>query len=161
MLKKVFPLLILLALLLLPSAILALPPAPATVTGVLTVDDVLISNENDTGYIFEITRLDGASFIPAATDMNGIGSDGQFLIEIPIYDPDEQAGAARTGDMVRIHVYKGAWELTVISPADGQFTVGETASLTQFAVKAHTNQRPLADAGLDQTVDEGDTVLLN
>ncbi len=130
-----------------------------------------ITSQNDTGYTFLVTREDGTDFIsadenlPRAEDTDGLNSSDWYLIDIPVYNQNEQPDGAVPGDTGVIHVYEDDTELTVISPPGGQFIIEDSGSNTRIDIIAVTgtsqNLPPVADAGTEQTVSEGDMVVLN
>jgi hypothetical protein len=138
-------------------------PVPARIGGPLTIDDIRITHENDAGYVVIVTRDDGASFVPAAEDTDGLNISDWYLIDIPIYDSKAQPDGAVPGDTAAIRIHKDDKELVVISPPDGEFTVGDAGSNTRIDIVAETrtNHPPVADAGSDRTVTPGDTVMLD
>jgi len=93
-----------------------------------------------------------------AEDTDGLNSQDWYVIDIPIYDETDQQNGANPGDTAVIHAYKDGVELSII-PSKSSFTVGESGSVTQFNIVI--NRTPTADAGVNQTVDEGDIVTLN
>ncbi len=135
------------------------PPMPFRIGGTLTADNILITGE-DTGYTFIVTREDGSYFDPEAEDTDGLSESGSYLIDVPLYDGESQPGGAELGETAVIHVYKDNTELTVTSPPGGEFIVKEgRETISLIAVSA--GQSPIAAAGPDQTVNEGDEVTLN
>ena len=162
MMKKCFITAVMLILFFLSSSAWAQIPRPARIGGTLTVDDIQITKENGASYTFAVTRPDGSSFIPSAEDADGIDDNDLYRIDIPIYDVNEQPGGARKDDPAIIHVYEDGSELILTSPAGGMLTVGDSGSLKEINLfAAGTNQPPAADAGPDQTVSGGDTVILD
>ena len=148
---------------------------PAKIGGTVTVDGTQIIQATDTEYTFVVTKQNGDPYEPAAEDIDGLNEYNFYNIDIPIYDANEQLGGATPGETAVIHVYKDGTELTVTSPGNGEFFVQESGSLTQIDLVVTTptpqpptsspgaeeNHPPKADAGQDQTVDEGDTVTLD
>ncbi len=136
----------------------AAPPAPARIGGILVDEGNQITSDNDDGYTFEVTKQDGTSYDPAAQDTDGLNSLNWYYLNIPIYEQNEQPGGAVPGETAVIHVYKNGTEISVTSPVNGEFTVGESASTTELHINGAF---PAASAGEDQNVDEGDTVTLD
>jgi hypothetical protein len=160
--KKVFLAVFMSILLFMPSMAGAVIPLPARVGGTVTVDDTLLTQDTDTGYTFKVTKEDGTAYDPVAEDTDGLNAQGWYVIDVPTYDATDQQGGANPGDTAVIHVYKDSSELTVTSPENGAFTVGDAGSTTQMDLVAEMPpQPPTADAGSDQSVDEGDPVTLD
>jgi hypothetical protein len=158
--KKIFLAVFMSILLFLPSiAGAAGVPMPARIGGSVTVEGTVLTQDTDTGYTFKVTKEDGTAYDPAAEDTDGLNDTEWYNIDVPIYDQSVQPGGANPGDTAVIHVYKDSSELTVTDPEDGAFTVGDEGSLTQ--INLVINLPPIADAGDDQTVDEGATVTLD
>ena len=124
-------------LLFLPMKAEAGPPVmPAKIGGTVTVDGIQLTQENDTGYTFTVTRQDGSDYDPALDDTNGLNNNDWYMININIYDAIEQPGGANPGETAVIHVYKDDMEvLLVTSPLNGEFTVGESGSTTQIDIE--------------------------
>lgn len=157
MIKQCSILMIIIFSLFIFSTVSAAPPPPARIGGSLIVNNKQIT-QNDTGYTIEVTRLDGTSYEPVAEDSDGLNSSNWFQINIPIYDQNEQPGGAVPGETSVIHIYKDGSEIPVTSPVNGEFVVGESASTTVIYINGSP---PVASAGLDQFVDEGDHVILD
>jgi hypothetical protein len=163
MLKKIFILPLMFFLLFFVLTAHAQIPRPARIGGTLTADSIQITRANDTGYTFVVTRDDGTPFNPPAQDTDGLNDSDLYLINIPIYAPD-QPGGANEGDKAVIHVYKDGDELTVTVPLNGEFIVpesGVTMPTDLVAESGSENQPPVANAGPDQTVNEGEQVTLD
>ena len=128
------------------SAYAAILP-PYLIGGTVTVDNVLITQATDTGLVIRVTKLDGTNFTPVAEDNNGLTASNIYLIDVPIANANQPGGAA-TGDTAVIHVYLDGIELTVNSPANGQFTVGGSGSVLQINLAAGVNpviaQQPMS-----------------
>jgi len=141
--------------------------SPARIGGIVTVDGMPLTQASDYGYSFAVKKPGGFSYVPAAVDSDGLSSTGWYLIDIPLYDAVEQPGGAEPGDTGIIHVYRNGSELTILSPADGLFSIGDSGSVTQIDIQAmtppviYTNRPPVANAGPDQTVTENSTVTLD
>jgi len=140
---------------------LSVPPTPARIGGIVTVDGIQLTHATDLDYTFKVTKLNGPAYDPAAEDTDGLNASDWYVIDIPIYDATDQPGGANPGDIAVIHVHEDGAELTVTSPSNGQFIVGESGSTTQIDLEVITNQPPIAEAGPDQTVFVGDTVSLD
>ena len=100
------------------------PPRAARIFGTVTVDGTVLTQDTDEGYEFEVTRGDGTSYDPAVELTDGLNYTDGYGINVPIYDADDQPEGANPGDTAVIHVYKDGSELSVTSPASGEFTVG-------------------------------------
>lgn len=138
MLKKYLFISITLFLFLEVSNAWAVIPLPCRVGGSLTVNDKIVSHENDTAYTFVITRENSMPFTPAAEDKDGLNMFNQYLIDIPIYEPNDQAGGANPGDIGIVNVYKNGSKLLVTSPPGGYFVVNEGGSQINIDIKAIT-----------------------
>ncbi|QTA84038.1 PKD domain-containing protein [Desulfonema magnum] len=159
MLNKCFITTLIFSLFFCLSAALAQIPEPAKISGTLRINETQITHKNDMGYIFTVTRSDGTAFSPPAEDTDRLSPSDLYWISIPVYEETYRPGGAIPGDMAVIHVYKDDTELTVISPFNGEIIVGDSGSETQIDLTA--NEMPFADAGPDQTVNEGSMVALN
>ena len=142
-------------------------PQPARIAGTVTVGGVQLTQATDDGYVFEVTQPDGSPFKDVvdspAKDTDGLSSVDWYLIDIPIYEKDTQPEGATPGQTAVIHVYQNGDELTLTSPLNGEITVGDSGTAEQIDLEAEANepQPPVADAGVDQTVDEGVQVTLD
>lgn len=129
-----------LATLLLPSVrAQATPPIPARIGGSVTVDGTQLTQTTDTGYTFVATKENGSAYVPAAADTDGLNASNCYVIDIPIYDANEQPGGANPGDTAVVHVYKNGSALPVTSPEDGRITVGDAGSITQIDLSVTTS----------------------
>ncbi|MCP4344156.1 MAG: hypothetical protein GY795_01345 [Desulfobacterales bacterium] len=134
---------------------------PAVIYGTLTVDNVQITDEDDSDYVIKATKEDGTQLMPRAEDTDGTDSNF-YTVSLAIYEPNDQPGGIEPGDTAVIHLYEDGAELTVISPSDGKFEVGSSGSIVQTDIIAISGNRPpVADAGPDSTVEEGEEVTLN
>ncbi|QTA78346.1 Uncharacterized protein dnl_05680 [Desulfonema limicola] len=129
---------ILLSLLLVISNVWAIIPIPCRIGGTLTVNDKIITHENESDYIFIVTRENSMPFVPAAEDKDGLNKYNNYLIDIPIYEPSDQKGGAKPGDIGIINVYKNNSKLLVTSPPGGFFVVNEEGTQIQIDIKAVT-----------------------
>ena len=147
MLKKYAAVIIITLFVLLPlsaeSANVFAPPIPARIGGTVTVDGIPLTEATDAGYTFKVTKQDGSDYVDLngdpAQDTDGLNASDWYLIDIPIYDATDQPSGASPGDTAVIHVYKDGAELTVTSPVNGQFTVGDGGSTTQIDLVASDN----------------------
>ena len=142
-------------------------PIPARITGTVKVGNFLLTQSTDNGYTIKVTNEDGVAYNPAAEDTDGLDGDpGLYIVDVPIYD-DCQPGGASLYETAVIHIYIGDSELTIeslfndeFSVENGEFSVGDSNSNTTINIEAVT-EPPIANAGTDQTVDEGVTVYLD
>ena len=97
---------------------------PNRISGTVTVDGTLITQDADDGYIFTVTRPDGTPYLNCvgnpAEDTDGLNSYNYYILDIPHYDPVDVPQGAQEGDQTVIHVYKDGSELTITSPSNGQ-----------------------------------------
>jgi len=164
MLKRVW--VVLLLCVLMPVVSFAIPPMPCKVGGTLTVDGTQVIQSTDAGYTFSVTLPDGSDFIDdsgnPAEDSDGLNASDYYLIDIPIYNENDQPRGAQAGDDAVIHIYKDGAELAVSSPVNGEITIGASGSAQVINIEVRVNnQSPTADAGSDQAVNEGTTVTLD
>ncbi|MDM8536228.1 hypothetical protein QUF70_05695 [Desulfobacterales bacterium HSG17] len=138
MLKKKLFLAITLFLFLAISNAWAVIPLPCRIGGTLTVNDKIITHKNDTVYTFIVTNEDSIPFTPTAEDNDGLNKYNNYVIDVPVYEPYDQAGGARPGDIGIINVYKNGSKLLVTSPAGGYFVVNEGGSEIRIDIKAIT-----------------------
>jgi hypothetical protein len=140
---------IVICMLVLCSTAWAIPPMPYRVGGtvVVTITELIrktgtglgctigiittqLTEETDADYIFIATREDGIRYTPAAEDTDGLNQSDCYIIDIPIYEKNDQPDGAKPGDVAVIHVYKNGTELSVISPPMGRIIVGNEGSST-------------------------------
>jgi hypothetical protein len=107
-------------------------PQPARIGGTVTIDDQLLTSENDEGYKFIVSREDCSLFSPSAEQLEGLNKYNWYVINIPIRELPEQPNGTTPGEVARIHVYKNSKELTVLSPENGLFTVSNSGATTQL-----------------------------
>ena len=138
-------------------------PNPFRISGNVTVDGTQLTSASASGYTFVVTDQNGNDFNPEALDTDGLNFLGFYVINIPIYEADEQPGGANPGDTAVIHVYRNGEELIVTFPANGSIIVGasDITQLIHLTVEEVAPQPPIADAGPDQVAYEGDTVTLS
>jgi hypothetical protein len=112
----------------------AVPTQPARIGGTVTLNNRVLTQSNDSRLVIKVTKLDGTELIfnsgIKAEDTDGLSGNGYYLIDIPIYDAKDEPRGVAPGTTVVIHVYWGSNELTVLSPVNGQITVGVSASTT-------------------------------
>ena len=131
--KKFFRIVFALFLLSLSVMAWAAPPLPTRIGGTVTVDGTQLTQATATGYTFEVTKLDGTAYVPAAEDTDGLNASNWYIIDIPIYDQNDQPGGAKPGDTALIHVYKDAAEW-----GQGHLIVGDSGSTTQMDLVVNT-----------------------
>ncbi len=115
------------------------PVLPARIGGSVTVDGELLNPAAGKGFVFRVTAMDGKDFIPPAEDIDGLNSVGKYIIDIPVHDPVNQPKGAKPESRAIIRVYKDKKALKVISPVNGEFTVGRGGSVTilDLVVSSH------------------------
>ncbi len=160
MLKKLYIFIIALNFLF-PQITYSAPTIPFRIAGTVTVDGVQLTANTDDGYIFKVIRENGTVFDPSAEDADGLTNMNFYIIDIPIYNADSVPGGANPGETAIIQVSKNGNTLPLIQPANGEITVGLQGDILQINLIIITNMPPAADAGADQTVEEGETVTLN
>lgn len=133
-----------------PANAFAQIPPPARIGGTVTVDGVQLTQDTDTGDTFTVTKQGGTPYNPSAEDTDGLNSFDWYTIDIPIYDANNQAGGAHPGENAVFHVFLDGNELSVVSPANGQITVGDSGSTTQINITAQTTT-PCKAANIEAT----------
>ncbi len=166
MLKKSAAVVFLLLLIGLISLALAQVPIPARIGGTITVNGVQLTQATDDGYRVVVTDPGGGAYTPPAEDPDGLNDSDWYIIDIPIHDSLEQPGGAVPGEAAVIHLFKDGTELTVTSPQNGRFTVGNEGSSNRLDIVAadgaQTNRPPVARVqGPAEPVEPGDTVVLD
>jgi len=114
-----------------PSCSHALGP-PARIYGNIVVNNTVLTQDNDDGYSIVITQSDGSHYSPVIMDNDGL-TETFYIIDLDVESPDKPDA----GDTAVIHVYRKGEELTVISPLNGEFTVGAMGDLTQIDIKVN------------------------
>jgi hypothetical protein len=108
-----------------------LPVAPANIYGSITVNGILLTQATTTGYSIIVTRQNGNSYTPEAF-CNALNSSNFYSIDIPLFHNILQTDGANVGETSIIHIFKNGMELDVISPANGQLSVGQSESITRI-----------------------------
>jgi len=129
---------IILILLIVPDYGQCFPTIPARIFGNIFVNNMQLSEATDTGYSIIVTNSSGVSYSPAAEDLDGFSAES-YLIDIPIYDADDQPGGANTGESAIIHLFRKGEEAEVTSPSGGVITVGSQGSFTMITITADVN----------------------
>ena len=139
----------------------AVPTIPAVISGTVTVDGSLLTDPPGSSYSFTVTNTSGVQYTPV-NPADGFLAPNNYSIAIPIFDPTDVPGGANVGETAVIHVTNElGCPLLITSPTNARVTVGAQGSLTDVPIVATFNQPPVANAGVNQTVDEGDPVTLN
>ena len=120
------------------SSAISVVSRPARIGGTVIVDGTQITQATDAGYTFVSSKQNANSYVPAAEDNDGLNASDWYVINIPIYDPNNQPGGANPGDTALIHVYKDGSKLSVTSPYNGQFSVGASGSSTKIDLSVNT-----------------------
>ena len=135
----------------------AAPPIPYRIGGTVTIDNVPITQDTDTGLEIRVTRADGTNFTPVAEDTNGLSASNWYIIDVPLFETNDQPGGAKPGDIAAIHVY-----------LDGnEFTVGASGTNSQIPIVASTpipipNPPVITNFSANPTtITTGDTSTLN
>lgn len=138
---------------------------PARIGGTLTVDGTQITQATDDGYVIVVKDASGAPFQDVqgkvSQDDDGLNTFNVYVIDIPIFDAVDQPKGAKPGSAAVVHVYLNSQELAVTNPSAGSLVVPEIGSTTTINLAAAAKQPPVADAGPDQTVEEGKLVTLD
>ena len=116
-------------------------PQPFRIGGLVTIDGTQITQANDDGLVFTITKSDGSNYTDINTnhpqDSDGLNTSNFYLIDIPIYS-DLQPGGANPGDTATLHVFKNGTELIITDPANGAITIGASGAISQIDIVATT-----------------------
>jgi len=107
----------------------AQPPIPFRIGGSVTLEDRKLTHE-EVGNDFRVvvTRLDGTAYMPAAESFKGLNASGNYLMNIPVHDSEDQPEGAIPGETALLHVYGFGKKLSVLRPAEGKFVVGNGGS---------------------------------
>ena len=166
--KRSIASLFLCAALLAPAVLLAQGiPTPVRIVGTLAVDGVQVPGSAGDRYDIEVTDINGNPYTPAAVDEDGLGDDGFYRLDVPVFDASTQPGGARLGDTAVIHVAEDGTPLAVTSPVDGEFIVerpADAAMTLDLVAERETqaNVRPVASAsGPGEPVMPGESVVLD
>jgi len=122
--------------LLMPAICFAIIPIPARIGGTVTIGGAALSQADATNYSFRVTRSNGTDLSPATAQSAGLNATDWYIIDIPMYDANDQTGGAHPGDSLKIHVYNGGTELNVTAPSDGRFNCGDSGSTAQINLAA-------------------------
>jgi hypothetical protein len=136
------------------------PPGPFRIGGNVTVDGSKLTMANDSGYTFVVTDQNGNDYIPEASDTDGLSVPDFYIIDIPIYDANEQTGGANTGDNAVIHAYRDDEELIVKSPVDGIIVIGASDSLQLIHLTVESPYTSPPQYQLTASVSEGNGSVL-
>ena len=121
---------------------------PNRIGGTVTVDGIRITQDTDDGYVFTVTRPDGAPYLNCvgnpAEDTDGLNSYNCYILDIPHYDPEDVPQGAKEGDLTIIHVYKDGAELTITSPSNGRHINSGDANVIGLTVESTVVQYGLA-----------------
>jgi len=122
------------------SATVYAAPIPARIGGTVRINGTLLTKGADTAYTFKVTKFNGGEYDPVAQDANGLNSLNYYNINIPIWNSVDQPGGARPGEIAFIHVYEGGLELSVTSPVNGRFTIGDSGSTVPIPLEVETKR---------------------
>jgi len=113
------------------------PVSPAQIYGTIAINGYFLTQAKATagGYSLAVTDENDTHYTPRSV-CNALGFSNYYNIDIPIYHALIVPGGAEVGDTAKIHIYKEGSELTVTSPSNGLFVVGQSDSLTQIEITA-------------------------
>ena len=129
-------------LIILASNVHAIPTIPYRIGGKLTIVESMgdtgekITQYNDSGYIFVVTREDDIPFSPPADRREGLNESDWYSVDIPSYDKDFQPDGLETGDKARINIYKDGCKLLIAEPVNGIIKIGEQGEILQINIRA-------------------------
>jgi len=81
---------------------------PFRIGGAVTIDGVAVTQASGGGLAIKVIKPDGSKYTDvngnSPEDNDGLNASDWYMIDIPIYSP-EQSGGANTGDAARIQVF--------------------------------------------------------
>ena len=100
------------------------PPMPYRIGGTVTIDGIQITQDTDDGLIITVTKTDGSNYTNvngnSSQDTDGLNGANWYLIDIPIYNADDQPGGATPDEAAVIHVFKNGVEYALTDPEIGR-----------------------------------------
>jgi len=105
---------------------------PTRIGGTVTIGSSQLTNNTSFSLRFIVTDQNGKAFEPVAEDNDGLNNYFWYVINIPVYDPINQPGGAKYGDIGCIHVYNNNRELKISDPVNGEFIIGSAGSVKQI-----------------------------
>lgn len=149
----------------------AVPPAPYRIGGTVTIDGTQLEASNDYELIVRVetstgTVYEGVNGIKAQ-DSDGLGDANQYIVDVPIYDEDDQPNGAKPGDAAVVTVLYDSVEYDMISPTGGTLAIGASGAATTLDLSASNSTTTgsvtvtispttALDAGAKWRVDGGD-----
>ena len=148
--------LLLLSSLMVVNTINAAPQMPARIGGSLTVDGVTVTQSTASGYTISVTRSDGTAYNPSADDTDGLNGFDSYMIDIPIYDENDQPGGAVSGEFAVLHVFLDGKEINVTTPLNGKITVADYGTTTVLDIEADIPKPDISVTDQSAPVDDLD-----
>lgn len=115
-------------------------PFPFRIGGTVTIDGVQITQATDNGLVIKVTKQNGTDYTDAngnpPKDNDGLNNTNWYLVDVPIFGANVQTGGANTGETAVIGVFVDNTELTVKSPADGIFQIGNGGITQRIDIEA-------------------------
>lgn len=130
--KRVFIIICILTMIFILSSVAGaqVPLPPYTIGGTVTINGILKTQSTFNIYTIKVTKVGGTALVPAA-ETTSLLESGNYQVKIPVND-DSHTGGATPGETLEIHIYKGNRELSILSPANGQITMGDSG--TTFSI---------------------------
>ncbi|GEM_PF-5389579 len=116
-------------------------PQPFRIGGTVTIDGVQLTQATASGLLVKVTKLSGGDYTDANSknpQTNSLNASNFYIIDIPNFDSSAQPGGANPGDAAKVHIFLNGVELTITSPANGQFTVGSSGAILSLNIVATT-----------------------
>ena len=103
-------------------------PCPVNrIAGTIIVDDVLVTEVTDDGLTITVTLNDANMYncagVLAEEIDHQLNSYNYYIVDIPLFEVDNQLTGANPGDIIVIHLFFNGVELEILSPVNGEFVV--------------------------------------
>jgi len=121
-----------------PDYAACFPTIPARIFGEISINNKQLTDTTAQGYTILVTNLSEEPYTPSAEDTDGL-EGGLYLIDIPIYDANDQPGGAKPDEQAKIHLFRKGNKTEIISPSGGLIIVGAEGSFTMVTITAVYN----------------------
>jgi hypothetical protein len=107
-------------------------PLPFQVRGKINLDGIDLDKNSANGIRIKVTDLNGLSYNPVAEDTDGLNDADMYQVDIPLYEPTSQPDGANPGDKATIQAIKNGTYLKVVTPVNGEITIGQSGTFVQI-----------------------------